>query len=166
MLLITDGHKIAVSATFPFPYSIFPTIKFFDSGRRFSTALTLIFLETFLCLAFVYLLVANPQATGFTAYSIGFPSLLVLLKFAFQKMINMKTSHIKIVGVAPIRIWVEHLFLCFALGLSGLWANRMQDFELLAPSIFTVIVFISAVSAVWPFLNLALYKLRMSRSYI
>ena len=166
MLLITGGHKIAASATFPLPYSIFPAIKIIDSGRRFSTALILIFLETFLCLASVYLLVVNPPVTGFTAYSIGFPSFLILLKFAFQKMINIKTSHIKIVGIAPIRIWVEHLFLCLALGLSGLWANRMQAFELLAPSIFTVVVFISAVTAVWPSLNLAFYKLRISRSQI
>jgi cytochrome bd-type quinol oxidase subunit 2 len=160
MLLISDGRNTVVSGTYPIPYSIFLTLKLFDSERRFFTASALIFLEVNLCVFLIYLLLENPESTGLTAFSIGFPCMLIWLKFLVQKNVVIKKSDIKIVGVAPIRVWIEHILLCLALGLSALWANKMQNFDLLGSTFYTLIVYLSLGSAIWPFINFSIYRRR------
>ncbi|MTW03462.1 hypothetical protein [Pseudoduganella ginsengisoli] len=161
MLLISDGKNTGISGTFPIPYAILPTIRFFESGRRIWTTPVLIFLEVMLMLGLLFLLITTPEPTGFTAFSIGFPSLLIALKFVVQKKVDMKRSQIIIVGVAPVIIWVEHILLCTTLALSAMWANQMLGIPLLGSSFFSIITTMACVCAIWPFLNLA-YQRRQS----
>lgn len=158
MLLVSDGKTTGVSGTFPFPYIALTKIRFFDITRRKNTALILIALEIFLCCSFVYLIVTNTKVTSFTAFSIGYPCLLINFKLLIQKNVTMDSKKVKVVGIAPKVIWIEHYLSCLSLGLSGLWANKMQDFDLLAPNIFSLIVLISIISAFWPLINLAAFR--------
>jgi hypothetical protein len=54
-----DGSVIAVSGTYPVPYSILPKAYLFDSARRQSTALFLIALNVILCCVFIFLLISR-----------------------------------------------------------------------------------------------------------
>ncbi|MES2115859.1 MAG: hypothetical protein V4578_11955 [Pseudomonadota bacterium] len=155
MLVISDGKNSGISGTFPIPYAIFPTIRFFEAGRRIRMTPVLIVLETTLLLGLSFLLISNPEPSGFTAFSIGFPSLLIGLKFAMQKKVDMQRAQIIIIGVAPTSIWVEHILLCATLALSAMWANQMQGIPLLGPSFFSVVTTLACACALWPFLNLA-----------
>lgn len=154
MVLISDGSVIAVSGTYPVPYSILPKAYLFDSARRQSTALFLIALNVILCCVFIFLLISRSSPSVLTTFSIGFPSIVILLKFFIQKKVKIERKNAKISGVAAKRIWVEHLTSCFALALSGLWANQMQGLQLFDIGLFTLISCFSIAAACWPFANL------------
>lgn len=158
MLLVSDGKNIGVSGTFPFPYIALTKIRFFDVTRRKNTAFILIALEIFLCYSFLYLIITNAKATAFTAFSIGFPSLLISLKLLLQKNVTMISKEVKVLGLAPKAIWMEHCLSCISLGLSGLWANKMQDFDMLTPNIYSIIALASIISALWPLINILIYR--------
>jgi hypothetical protein len=164
MFLISDGRHTVVSGTYPFPYGILPAIRLHESGRRFATALPLIILNSVLCVAFLILLAINPEATGITAYSIGFPCMAIWLKYLSQKMITLKEENIKIVGIAPKRIWVEHLASCAALALAAVWAIRFQGNDVLWPAFFYSIILTAIIAAAWPFINLRLYRHKISQA--
>ncbi|MES2297701.1 MAG: hypothetical protein V4582_11700 [Pseudomonadota bacterium] len=163
MLLISDGKTTGISGSFPLPYGLLSTIRFFERDRRVATAPGLIALELALAAFLLHLLATNPPVSALTAFSIGFPSLMIGLKFLIQKKVDMKRSAIKVIGVAPALVWVEHLLLCFTLALSALWANQMQGLPLMGASFFTLIVYLAGLVAAWPFLNFAYRHDRFAR---
>lgn len=151
MFLITDGKNTVVSTTYPIPYGIFPAVFLFDATRRTLTAPFLIALESAVLLYTLYLILTSPEPTAFTAFSIGYPSLIIVLKFGLQRKVKMWTDRVRIVSVAPKIIWVEHLLLSLTLLCSASWALRMPGISHFAAHFFLIVALIGLLSFAWPF---------------
>lgn len=163
MLTFSDGKRTGISGSYPFPYALFEETNFFDAKRRLMIAPVLLCAATALTLCFLYLLIENPEVTGLTAFSFGYPSCLIILKVFLQKRVKMRRSEVKIVAVAPLLIWLEHVALCTSLGLAALWANQMQGFDLLRLNVYTCVFVLALAGLEWPFINLTIARLGPGR---
>lgn len=160
MLMLHNGRDTVISGSYPLPYSIFPKLQLFESGKRMMSCGFLISMESMLCAIFIFLMLTKPAPNPLTAFSFGFPCLLTGLKFALQRKVEVLRDDIVIIGAAPALVWIEHVALCFSLGLGALWANVMQDFEVLDGTAYTGIFVVAMGAAVWPFLNFLIYRLK------
>ena len=151
MFLISDGNNTLVSTTFPFPYGSLPAVSLFDATRRALTAPLLIALEAAVLCYMLFLVATRPDPTFFTAFSVGYPSLITLLKFALQRKIRIQTDRARIVSIAPKIIWVEHLLLSLTLLCSAVWGLCMPVINGFVSSLFCVVALVGVTSLVWPF---------------
>jgi hypothetical protein len=160
MLLLSDGHNTGICATYPFPNGLgfYTRFTFHDRERRISTSPIFTALNVGICLAFVFLLITNPEATDFNVFFCLAPLLPGLLKNIIQKRRDMNKHAIKVVGIAPNSVWIEHLTACSSIVLAFIWMIQVQgnDGVGLAPPL--IFIFIYIVIAAWPFVNLAYYK--------
>jgi hypothetical protein len=159
MLILSDENSTGISGTFPFPYGILSTVQFFSAERRIWLTPALIVMELMLAIALLLLLIINPEPMGLTAFSIGFPCVMVAIKFIPQKKVTMKRSEIEMIGMTPKSLWCEHVLLCSTLALTAMWANQMQGISLFGPSFFSAVIVIACLCAAWPFMNLACQRL-------
>ena len=160
MLIVSDGKTNGVSGTFPFPYLFLNKIVFFEHDRRKNLIPMFIFLETFMCVFFLWLIISDRNVAILTSFSIGYPAVLAMLRMMVQKKISVARKSTRIIGVAPFIFWADHVLICIAFGLGGLWANKMQDLPYFAFNIVSVFVVLAVIGAAWPFANLMVYRSR------
>ena len=165
MLILSDGLNTCAGTVYPLLGNWLQKIRCCDEKRLALSSRFLIPIELFLCLDLMFLMnvySAGSEPTTFMLISLALPAVTLVSKLVFVKRVIIRTNKIKVIGVAPVAMWIEHFLSFYACGLTFFFGAKMFNLDLLGPNIYSLLGCLTfIIPTAIPLLNVASYRIRL-----
>ena len=158
MFVLTDGSYSALNPLFPLIPLPFKRIQSSELTKDLQSVPFFIGIESVMFFVIFFYLVTDAPIVFGQAFLAGAFGALLWLKVLFRKMVTLEKVKIRIVGIAPPSIWVDHFLLCITMGCGSLLYAKMEHVDLIGSSFYSVLAWLCFFVTALPVLNLMVYR--------
>jgi len=160
VLIISDGSSTGVSPIFPLiplPYEKIPT---FDIKRLLRIVPFFIAIQCVVCVGILFYLLTDAAPSFGTVAMSGGLTAIILLRVSCRKYVPLQKEKIRIVGVAPKLLLIDHILLCATYGFGFLLIAKINHLDLIGLNFYSIFAMLSFFTPTIPVLNLMAFRWR------
>lgn len=154
MFVLSDGKKWGFNPLYPIIPLPFAYLNLFDRERvlllmPYYVLVDLIALGAASLVLFTEISLPN----NFPVFLSGGLIAYICTRVFLRKHIRIPKNAMRIVGVAPKIVWIEHILVCMAFSLIELVSAKISHLPLLGDNIWSIFAYMGFFAAVFPFIN-------------